>query len=73
MENARELQVKAIQFVKVLDKYNYNAASKAAMKMIGVDCGASRLPFRTLNGSQFFNLKKDLEECGFFDYALIAQ
>ena len=73
LEKARELQVKAIEFVKVLDKYNYNAASKAAMKMIGVDCGASRLPFRTLNGSQFINLKKDLEECGFFDYALIAQ
>jgi N-acetylneuraminate lyase len=73
MERARELQVKAIQFVKVLDKYNYNAASKAAMKMIGVDCGASRLPFRTLNGPQFFDLKRDLEACGFFDYTLIAQ
>ncbi|CAN5466382.1 N-acetylneuraminate lyase [soil metagenome] len=73
MDRARELQVKAIQFVKVLDKYNYNAASKAAMKMIGVDCGASRLPFRTLNGSQTVCLRKDLEECGFFDYALIVQ
>lgn len=72
MDHARELQVKAIQFVKVLDRFNYNAASKAAMKMIGVDCGASRLPFRTLNGSQTTSLKKDLKECGFFDYTLIA-
>ncbi|MCC5908704.1 MAG: dihydrodipicolinate synthase family protein [Balneolaceae bacterium] len=73
MDRARELQVKAIQFVKVLDKYNYNAASKAAMKMIGVDCGASRLPFQTLKDSQISNLRKDLEECGFFDYALMAE
>ena len=73
MDRARELQVKAIQFVKVLDKYNYNAASKAAMKMIGVDCGASRLPFQTLKSSQISNLSKDLEECGFFDYALMAE
>jgi len=73
MESARELQVKAIQFVNVLDKYNYNAASKAAMKMVGVDCGASRLPFRTLTLSMYSDLKKDLEACGFFDYTLIAQ
>lgn len=73
MERARELQVKAIGFVKVLDKYNYNAASKAAMKMIGVDCGPSRLPFRILNGTQTKALEQDLKEGGFFDYALIAQ
>lgn len=72
MDYARELQVKAIQFVKVLDKYNYNAASKAAMKMIGVDCGASRLPFQTLNADQVSSLRNDLEEYDFFDYTLIA-
>lgn len=73
MDTARELQVKAIQFVKALDKYNYKAASKAAMKMIGIDCGASRLPFPTLNSSQVSSLRRDLEECGYFDYVLVAQ
>lgn len=73
MDRARKLQVKAIQFVNVLAKYNYNAASKASMNMIGVDCGPSRLPFRELSGSEIISLKNDLEECGFFDYALIAQ
>lgn len=73
IERARELQVKAIEFVKILDRYTYIAASKAAMNMIGVDCGASRLPFQTLNETQISNLKNDLEMAGFFDFVLAAQ
>ena len=54
--------------VNVLSKYGVLPAEKSLMKLVGVDCGPTRLPVRTLTNEQFTNLYKDLEKENFFSY-----
>lgn len=70
LEMARTLQTKAIEFVRIIDKYDYSAAAKAIMKMLGIDCGASRLPLKTLDPDQFTSLEAELMENDFFEFAM---
>ena len=46
------------------------AAMKAAMALIGLDCGPNRLPLETLTVAEIDALRDDLESIGFFDWAL---
>ena len=41
---------------------------KAMMKMIGVDCGAPRLPLRGLTPAEETELRQALEQIRFFDF-----
>lgn len=68
-ETAAHLQEKANQYIQVLAKFGYSAASKAVLKMQGVDCGAVRLPFRNINDQQVLALEQELQKIGFFEFA----
>lgn len=72
LEKARTLQTKAIEFVRLIDQYGYASAAKAAMKFLGVDCGPTRLPLKTLDVEQIKRLEADLVQYDFFDHALIS-
>ncbi|HRE82938.1 MAG TPA: dihydrodipicolinate synthase family protein [Opitutaceae bacterium] len=65
---ARREQARAREFITVLNQYGGLAAGKAAMKLIGVDCGPVRLPLRQLTSSQEQSLRQGLDEIGFFTY-----
>lgn len=65
---ARRDQARAIEFIGVLDRHGGLAAGKAAMKLIGVDCGPVRLPLRALTGADETSLRDGLERVGFFEY-----
>jgi hypothetical protein len=46
------------------------SAVKEIMRLIGFDCGSGRRPFVPLTDQQKGWLKEQLEEVGFFDFAV---
>ena len=69
LNKARKLQSLSVKMVRILNKYRAQPAFKATMKLLGVNCGPSRLPYLTLSKNEMNNLKLDLDEIGFFDWA----
>ncbi len=65
METARRFQMTAIRIIAVMNRYGGLPAGKAMMKMIGIDCGPVRLPWRNLSPETFQQLRRDLERAGF--------
>ena len=68
LETARLAQIRVVQLVQVLAGHSYLPAAKALMKMLGVDVGAPRLPYATLDETQCAQLRDDLETLGFFNW-----
>jgi N-acetylneuraminate lyase len=62
-------QRRAAQFITILVRYGGLAPQKALMKSLGVDCGPTRLPLRTLAEDEVRRLEADLRAIGFFDWA----
>ena len=62
MEEASDLQTKAIRFVEILNsKGGFNGAGKGFMKTLGIDLGPSRFPHTTLTDSDYLKIKEELE------------
>lgn len=68
METVRQEQLRSQAIVRAFLPYGPRGAQKAIMKMIGIDCGPSRLPVPTLTQSQYAALERELREIGFFDW-----
>jgi len=66
METVRQEQLRSQAVVRAFLPYGPRGAQKAIMKMIGIDCGPSRLPVPTLTQSQYGALERELREIGFF-------
>ena len=66
IEAAREYQRQGRQVIWPGLKYGGQPAFKQVMKMIGLDCGPSRLPLRNLSEAAYNNLREDLEAAGLF-------
>ena len=69
ISKARQLQLRSIQMIRTMAAYRGQPAFKAAMGLIGLDCGPNRLPHQNLTGEELRNLQKDLDLIGFFDWA----
>jgi len=72
-EEAEALQAQAAAQVRVMIAYRGLPAIKTCMKLIGLDCGPTRLPLQTLDEKETAALKEDLERLGFFDWATLMQ
>lgn len=73
METVRQEQLRSQAIVRAFMPYGPRGAQKAIiqkaiMKMIGVDCGPSRLPVSTLTPTQYAALERELREIGFFEW-----
>lgn len=68
LEEARQLQLKSVDFVKLLFKYGGAATGKAIMGLIGQDCGPVRSPLVPLSAQEMQALEKDLQAIDFFSY-----
>ncbi len=68
LEEARQLQLKSVDFVKLLFKYGGAATGKAIMGLIGQDCGPVRSPLVPLSAQETQALEKDLQAIDFFSY-----
>ena len=64
LEQATKLQLKSMKFVHVLASYGFTGAGKSFMKKIGLDCGPSRLPNKTLSSDDLDQIYIKLEEIG---------
>lgn len=65
---ARRDQLRAMDFIEVLNRHGGLAAGKSAMKLIGVDCGPVRSPLHALTERDEQSLREGFEKIGFFDY-----
>jgi len=60
LATARRQQFEAARLVELLARHGLVPASKAVMRMLGVDCGPVRPPLRNLTGAELRSLKKEL-------------
>lgn len=68
LEKAAQLQQQSIDMIRLLGKYGGIATGKAYMKLIGLDCGAFRLPVTNMSQAQFAQFRADVEALGFDHY-----
>lgn len=67
IEKARELQNFAQEVINVICRFRGNiVGGKRIMKLIGLDLGPNRTPFRNMTADEEAEMKKQLEEIGFF-------
>ena len=67
---AQQEQSRAVEMVRILVEFGANPAIKAMMKLIGLDCGPTRLPQQALTPEQEDALKQRMMSIGFFDWGL---
>lgn len=66
--SARKWQLRAIDFVKIMLKYeNSIVSTKAMFKIAGLDLGPCRLPLRNLTKNEYQLLERDLKELDFYN------
>jgi N-acetylneuraminate lyase len=67
LDEARRCQGLAVKLVHTIVRYRVHAGLKAAMKLIGIDCGPTRLPVAALQPKEVERLRQELDALGFFD------
>jgi len=67
-EEAQLWQSRSVQIIELLYEYDYLAAAKTVMGMIGIDCGPARQPLANLGTGEVSMLQKQLDEMGFFHW-----
>lgn len=70
LDEARKCQALSVEMVRIFRRYSIQPALKAVMKLIGLDCGPTRLPLVTLTPEELQAMKKELAGIGFFDWTL---
>lgn len=68
IEESKSLQRLSVKMVDILIRYGGNAAGKGFMKIIGLDCGHSRLPLKTLTDKDVESMRNELENIDFFNF-----
>lgn len=68
IEAARDHQNFAQDVINVICRYRGNiVGGKRIMKLIGLDLGPNRVPFRTVTPEEEAAMKRELEEINFFE------
>ncbi len=67
LAEAQAKQASANVIIQIFIRYGGLTAGKAMMKMIGLDCGPTRLPLRSLDEQQQSSLRAELEAASFFN------
>lgn len=65
LKTAQQLQQQSIDMIRLLGKHGGIATGKAYMKLLGLDCGAFRLPVFNMNDEQFKLFKEDVHQLNF--------
>lgn len=73
LNKAAGIQQTAIDMIRLLGKYGGIATGKAFMKLIGMDCGAFRLPIKNMSTALFEEFRKDVDNLGFYEFCAVAQ
>lgn len=68
LEKAREKQNFSQEVINVICRYRGNiVGGKRIMKLIGLDLGPNRVPFRNMTPEEESSMRRELEEIGFFE------
>ena len=68
LATAREKQNFSQEVINVICRYRGNiVGGKRIMKLIGLDLGPNRIPFRNMTDEEELNMKAELEAIGFFE------
>lgn len=68
LETAREKQNFSQEVINVICRYRGNiVGGKRIMKLIGLDLGPNRVPFRNLTDEEEASMRRELEEINFFE------
>jgi len=70
MNEARRLQSLSARMVRIIVGNGGRGGLKAAMELIGADCGHSRLPTVTTSQAQRVKMRRELGALGFFEWAV---
>ncbi|MDE3236870.1 MAG: dihydrodipicolinate synthase family protein [Bacteroidota bacterium] len=65
LDEARLLQQKSIDMIRLLGKYGGIATGKAYMRLVGLDCGGFRLPVKNMSEESLRLFDKDTSDVGF--------
>lgn len=68
LPGARIEQARANAMISIVLRFGGLPAAKAIMQMIGLDCGPTRLPLCTLTEARQGELRRELENIGFFEF-----
>ena len=68
MTEARRLQSLAAEMIRIILGNGGRGGLKAAMALVGADCGYSRLPTRTCTPAQRERMREQLAAIGFFEW-----
>jgi N-acetylneuraminate lyase len=70
LASARKAQLQSVQMIRVLQEFGFSRASKAMMRLLGVDCGPVRLPLRAMTEAEVRELWRRLQGLDGFSRAL---
>lgn len=68
LDQARRLQLKAIDMISLLGQYGGIATGKAYMKWIGLDCGQFRLPVKNMDEASRIRFEADVDALKMDEY-----
>jgi N-acetylneuraminate lyase len=68
LKQARQLQQKSIDMIRLLGKYGGIATGKAYMKLVGLNCGEFRLPVKNMTAAQYELFEKDVNALNFDNF-----
>lgn len=68
LAEARRCQGLAAKMVREIQEFRAGPGLKAMMKLVGLDCGGTRLPQEPLSAEEVAALGARMEEIGFFDW-----
>lgn len=72
LQEARREQFRSVELIALLAGYGFMGASKAVMRMIGIDVGPARPPNGNLGREQLNRFTDELEKSGFFEWAAVS-
>jgi N-acetylneuraminate lyase len=61
LAEARQAQLQSVRMIRILQEFGFSRASKAMMRLVGVDCGPVRLPLRPMLDAEVRDLWKKLQ------------
>jgi N-acetylneuraminate lyase len=61
LATARKAQLQSVRMIRILQEFGFSRASKAMMRLVGVDCGPVRLPLRPMAEEEVRELWKRLQ------------
>jgi N-acetylneuraminate lyase len=61
LPSARSAQRQSVRLIRILQEFGFSRASKAMMRLIGIDCGPVRLPLKPMTDAEIAELARRLD------------